>query len=66
MDGRFENEKKKVKELIKKAKWNTEMFVPIYDKDYKMVDKSKLETNCNDGAKIVYKGKNDEKINKKR
>ena len=36
MDGRFGNENKPVDELIKKARWDTTMFVPIYDSEYKM------------------------------
>ena len=51
MDGRFDNENKKAKELIKKAKWNTEMFVPIYDKDWKIVDKRQLEIDCREATK---------------
>lgn len=41
MDGRFRNEDKKVKELIKLSKWNTDMFIPIYDKDWNIVKKQK-------------------------
>lgn len=37
MDGRFNNENKKVKELIKVAKWNTNQNVPVYDKDWEIV-----------------------------
>jgi hypothetical protein len=54
MEGRFGNENKPVKELVAKAQWNTNMFVPIYDKDWEMTDRSKFEANCNEGTKIVY------------
>jgi hypothetical protein len=37
MDGRFENEGLSVKKLISKAKWNTDMFIPVYDDKYEMV-----------------------------
>ncbi len=43
MDGRFENEKSSVKELIKKAKWNTKMFVPIYNSEYQIIDKGSIK-----------------------
>jgi hypothetical protein len=39
MDCRFDNENKSVKELIKLSKWNTNNFVPIYDKDHNIVKK---------------------------
>ena len=38
MDGRFENDKLSTKELIKKAKWNTNEWIPIYNDDYEMVE----------------------------
>lgn len=41
MDGRFENELKSTKELIKAAQWDTEMFIPIYDSEWKMIEASK-------------------------
>jgi hypothetical protein len=43
MDGRFENEKSSVKELIKKAKWNTKMFVPIYNSESQIIDKGSIK-----------------------
>jgi len=51
MDGRFNNENKKVKKLIKLSKWNTDMFVPIYDKDWKIVDKRQLEIDHREATK---------------
>lgn len=37
MDGRFENESRTIDEFKSVSVWNTNMFIPIYDSDFKIV-----------------------------
>lgn len=57
-DGRFENESKSARKLIKKSKWNTNQFVPVYDCDYEMCPVGgpiKIESKIDKNAKKLDK-----------